>query len=30
MESKHPGGEQFLLRIFVVGLNYFYSIYDHT
>jgi len=23
MESKHPGGEQFLLRIFVVGLNYF-------
>lgn len=23
MESKYPGGEQFLLRIFVAGLNYF-------
>lgn len=23
LESKHPGGEQFLLRIFAIGMNYF-------
>lgn len=23
IESKHPGGEQFLLRIFAIGMNYF-------
>ena len=30
MESKHPGGEQFLLRIFVVGFKPFRMILIFT